>query len=124
MDLDISTNDLKSHREFQLLDIPKNELKQLRYMFEHKRIQFLDTLIMQLSLRTDKSEDQIRKLFGSYGKEEKIPMGKESEELLGTVNLKRPEATWEMFLQVLEEEVKQNDETDYKISYTSKNIQI
>lgn len=105
MNLDISAKEIGNHREFQLLDVPKNELKQLRFMFEHKRIQFLDTLIDQLSKRTDRTPDEIRKLFGSYGNvggtdPEKL------EEDLGKVNLKLPNASWEMFLQVLEEEVK------------------
>lgn len=66
MNLNLHGTELQSHRQWQLLDMPKNELKQLKYMFEHKRIQFMDTLIDQIQKRTGQSPEDIKKLFGSY----------------------------------------------------------
>ena len=34
----LSQNELKAYREFQLLDIPKEELQEIRYLFENKRL--------------------------------------------------------------------------------------
>ena len=47
-------------RPFQLLDIPKSELREIRELFENKRIQFIDGLVGELSKRTDKSVQEIQ----------------------------------------------------------------
>lgn len=93
-------------KEFQLIDLPKDELKQIRYMFEKGRIPFFKNLLVQLMKRTRELPDKLTKLFGSYIKGE------------------MSNVSWEIFLQVLEEEVNSNDlkPTVDVIDYNSKTI--
>lgn len=93
-------------KQFLLTNLPKEELKQIRYLFNNGRIPFFKNLLVQLMRRTKELPDNLTKLFGSYIEGEMAPV------------------SWEIFLQVLEEEINRNDlkSGENGVEYGSKTI--
>lgn len=91
-------------KQFRLIDLPKDQLKQIRYMFEKKRIPFFKNLLVQLMKRTRQLPTQLTKLFGSYISGEMAPV------------------SWEIFLQVLEEEINFTESKNDSLDYSGKTI--
>ena len=92
--------------KFRLIDLPKHEMKQIRYMFQKDRIPFFKNLLIQLMRRTAELPERLAKLFGSFINDENTPV------------------SWEIFLQVLEAEMNFIDEKGggSEIDYGSKTI--
>lgn len=73
-----------------LIDIPVEELRQLRFLFKKRQHLFLDACVGEISKRARKSESQVRKEIEKYTRG-------------GSVN----NTTWDTILQVMEQELRE-----------------
>jgi len=86
----------------QLSDLPLNALKELRYLFEHNKVEYIETLISEVKKRSDLALTQIEDTL---------------RRSLGSTTL-----TWEHFLQLLEEEINDHEKAKKLITFGLKKI--